>query len=102
MNRLVPFLIGWFIDPPSHSAALPGNTKVYCAHEYTQSNARFCLSRPNTPPALLARAQEITRLRDSNVPTVPTTVQLELDTNPFLMAATVEEFAELRKAKDSF
>ena len=83
------------------SAVLPPATKVYCAHEYTQANARFCLSISSSP-ALVERAAAITKARDQGLPTVPTTIQAELDTNPFMLAASAEEFAVVRKAKDKF
>lgn len=63
---------------------------------------RFAVSRPSASAVLLARAREVTALREAGRPTVPTTIAQELSTNPFLIASTVEEFAELRKAKDQF
>ncbi|MGL4285064.1 MAG: hydroxyacylglutathione hydrolase [Phreatobacter sp.] len=66
---------------------LPAATKVYCGHEYTASNARFSLSVDPDNAALKARADEVTRLRAENRPTLPTTIGRERDTNPFLRAA---------------
>jgi hydroxyacylglutathione hydrolase len=100
----------------SKLAALPDDTVVYCAHEYTQSNAAFALSVEPGNPDLVARAREIDQLRAAGVPTVPTTIGLEKATNPFLrpdsenlrstlgMADedTVAVFAETRRRKDSF
>lgn len=82
-------------------AALPENTKVYCAHEYTLANARFALS-VERHPALEARAAEIFASRERGEWTVPTTIAAELLTNPFLRASGVESFAKLRHAKDAF
>jgi hydroxyacylglutathione hydrolase len=96
--------------------ALPDDTVVYCAHEYTQSNAAFALSVEPGNAELVARSEEIDRLRAAGEPTVPTTIGLEKATNPFLrpdsanLQATVgmEEgdlvavFAETRRRKDSF
>lgn len=96
--------------------ALPPETSVYCAHEYTQSNARFALSVDPDNPALVARAHEIDALRAKGIPTVPTSIGLELATNPFLRptsptlqrslgmegADAVAVFAETRKRKDNF
>ena len=82
--------------------ALPADTTVYCAHEYTLANAEFALSAfPDNDDVKSARlfAQD---LRDENKSTVPTTIRAEKDSNPFLLAKTAEEFAELRKAKDRF
>ncbi len=64
--------------------ALPDDTVVYCAHEYTQANARFALSVEPDNAALVARAREIDELRSRGVPTVPTSIGLEKATNPFL------------------
>jgi hydroxyacylglutathione hydrolase len=97
----------------SRLAALPDETKVYCAHEYTASNARFALS-VDTGPALKARAEAVFAARERGEWTVPTTIGLEKATNPFLraplLAAAVgkagapdyEAFAAVRAAKDSF
>jgi hydroxyacylglutathione hydrolase len=96
--------------------ALPDDTVVYCAHEYTQSNAKFALSVEPGNRALVERSGEIDRLRAGGKPTVPTTIGLEKATNPFLRAdsaelqtnvdrmgaAAVEVFAETRRRKDHF
>ncbi len=96
--------------------ALPPETKVYCAHEYTQSNARFALSVDPDNAALVARAKEIDAMRAKGIPTVPSSIGLELATNPFLRpmseslqrslgmagADPVAVFAETRRRKDSF
>ncbi len=66
--------------------ALPGATRVYCAHEYTQANARFALSLENDNPALRARAAAVDRAREQGRPTVPSTLAEEIATNPFLRA----------------
>jgi hydroxyacylglutathione hydrolase len=82
-------------------AALPDETAVYCAHEYTASNARFALS-VNDDPLLRARAEEIFAARERGEPTVPTTIAREKATNPFLRAGDAQRFAALRAAKDAF
>ena len=71
-------------------AALPDDTTVYCAHEYTASNARFALS-VDDDPALKARADEVFAARERGEPTVPTTIGLEKATNPFLRAPRLAE-----------
>jgi hydroxyacylglutathione hydrolase len=76
-------------------------TRLYCAHEYTQSNARFALSIDERPQ-LKAHAEAIFAARERGEPTVPTTVETELAFNPFLRAKDVEEFASRRLAKDGF
>lgn len=65
-------------------SALPGATRIYCAHEYTQSNIRFALAVEPDNAALLKRAAEVARLRESNRPTVPSTIAAEREVNPFL------------------
>lgn len=93
-------------------AALPDETLVYCAHEYTASNARFALSIDNEP-AVISRCQEVFERRARGEPTVPTTIGLERATNPFLRAqrlapslgaftTSAEAFALVRAAKDTF
>lgn len=90
-------------------AALPDDTTLYCAHEYTQSNARFAVTVDPKNTVLRARAREIDRARAGDEPTVPTTLRAEKETNPFLRApkllpdmADWEAFAEIRTRKDNF
>jgi hydroxyacylglutathione hydrolase len=82
--------------------ALPDATMVYCAHEYTQSNARFAITVEPENKALVARIAEIDARRAQNLPTVPFTIADERATNPFTRAASVAEFASRRAAKDVF
>ena len=98
----------------SRLKALPGETRIYCAHEYTASNARFALHADPENPALQDYAREIATKRAANEPTVPTVLSLEMATNPFLRAddpalqarwgghSPAETFAALRAAKDQF
>lgn len=96
-------------DSLSRVAGLPDDTTVYCAHEYTASNARFALS-VDGDPALKARAEAVFAARERGEPTVPTTIGDEKATNPFLRApllrpnaaSPAQAFAEIRAAKDSF
>lgn len=85
----------------SRLAALPEETAVYCAHEYTASNARFALTVDDAP-ALKARAAEVFAARERGEPTVPTTIAREKATNPFLRAGDAAHFARMRMAKDRF
>jgi len=96
--------------------ALPKETVIYSSHEYTNANAEFALSVDPQNEMLHARAVEITQMRSKNEPTVPTTLELELVTNPFLRAddqsirrhlamtdaSNGDVFAEIRKRKDNF
>lgn len=100
-------------DSLQRLAALPDDTRVYCAHEYTASNARFALS-VDDDPALKTRTGDIFAARERGEWTVPTTIGVEKATNPFLRApqlagrlgltgaADHEAFAAVRAAKDSF
>ena len=83
-------------------AALPEETKVYCAHEYTLSNGRFALTVEPDNRALADRMARVEAARAAGEATVPTTIALERATNPFVRADTVEEFARRRAAKDAF
>ena len=97
----------------SKLAALPDETRVYCAHEYTASNARFALS-VDDDPAVASRAREVFAARERGEPTVPTTIGAEKAANPFLRAprlahrmgvegaSAAEAFAAVRAAKDAF
>ena len=107
------------MDEMHHSlrrlAALPKETRVYCGHEYTLSNARFALTVEPNNEALRRRAAEVEALRDRGGPTLPVTLADELDTNPFLRtgemavrravgmdmdASDAEVFGALRRLKD--
>ncbi|MFK4002428.1 hydroxyacylglutathione hydrolase [Qipengyuania sp. NPDC077563] len=93
---------------------LPPQTTLYCAHEYTQANAKFALHADPENPELAAYAGEIDAKRARGEPTIPTSLERELKTNPFLRADSpemqarwggekpAETFAALRAAKDSF
>ncbi|HEY0926617.1 hydroxyacylglutathione hydrolase [Brevundimonas sp.] len=82
-------------------AAWPDETVIWCAHEYTASNARFTLSLDDRPE-MQARAAGIFAARERGEPTVPTTIGSEKAFNPFLRAADAADFAARRAAKDSF
>ncbi|CAH1650539.1 Hydroxyacylglutathione hydrolase [Hyphomicrobiales bacterium] len=97
-------------------AALPDATRLYCGHEYTQSNARFALAVTPDDPALQKRAAAIDAIRASGKLTIPSTLGEEKATNPFLRAGepaiakaaglesgrAADVFAALRRWKDKF
>jgi len=85
----------------SKLTALPDDTRVYCAHEYTAANARFALSVDDAPE-VRARAAEVFAARERGEPTVPTTIGAEKAANPFLRAGDAMRFGEVRAAKDAF
>lgn len=97
--------------------SLPGNTRVYCAHEYTEANGRFALTIETDNADLQRRVNEVAELRHRNLSTLPSTMALELATNPFLrehspslrqaVAAGENDspavvFAKVRLLKDQF
>jgi hydroxyacylglutathione hydrolase len=81
--------------------ALGDNTAIYCAHEYTLSNARFAVTVEPDNADLAARLADVIALRERGAATVPTTIALERATNPFMRAVSVEELAARRAAKDA-
>lgn len=81
---------------------MPDETTVYCAHEYTEANAEFALTVEKENKALKQRYAEVKSLRKKQIPTVPFLLIEEKQTNPFLLANSVEEFAERRTLKDNF
>ena len=83
-------------------AALPDATKLYCAHEYTLSNAKFALTVEPENEALAAYVARAKALRAKGLPTVPTTVEMEKHTNPFMRAASAARLGQIRQAKDNF
>jgi hydroxyacylglutathione hydrolase len=83
-------------------SALPGDTLVYCAHEYTLTNGLFARTAEPGNAQIARRVAEIEDLRARNVPTIPTTIAQELATNPFLRAQSVAQFRERRSARDVF
>lgn len=81
---------------------LPEDARLYPAHEYTLSNARFAVHADPENQAVASRLTEVRALRDAGKITLPTTVAQERETNPFVRASNAEEFARLRADKDSF
>ncbi|RZJ97707.1 MAG: hydroxyacylglutathione hydrolase [Brevundimonas sp.] len=81
--------------------AWPDETRLWCAHEYTASNARFALSLDDGPE-MTAHAQAIFAARERGEPTVPTTMAVERRLNPFLTAGDASVFGQRRAAKDGF
>lgn len=94
----------------------PGQTRIYCAHEYTQANARFAITVEPDNPDLAERCVAIDTARSRGEPTVPSMLDLEKRTNPFLRphssklqqtvgltgASEVAVFTRIRELKDSF
>jgi len=102
-------------------SALPDNTQVYCAHEYTETNLSFAHSVEPGSQDVIQRAKDVSALRAQGIPSVPTNIKIEKATNPFLRTNSAEImsnikaelessgnpdqteiFAQLRKMKDIF
>ena len=97
-------------------SALLANTLIYCAHEYTLANLRFARAAAPTNPAIAERLQQVEKQRQNGLITLPSTVAIELQTNPFLRteqgalraqlpgqpADGLAAFTELRSWKDRF
>ncbi len=81
---------------------LPPETEVYCGHEYTVNNLRFALAAEPGNQAMKDRLEWARAEREAGRPTIPSTLELEAELNPFLRAASAEEFGELRAWKDGF
>jgi len=82
--------------------ALPDATKLYCAHEYTLSNAKFAVSVDGENPDLLAAITDAKAKRADGLPTVPTSVAVEKKANPFVTAGNALELGRRRALKDKF
>lgn len=78
-------------------AALPGDTRVYCAHEYTEANLRFALACEPDNPDIKRRIEDTRRLRAVGQPSLPSTIALEKATNPFLRCNAPEIIQTLRQ-----
>lgn len=81
---------------------LPDDTKVYCGHEYTASNARFAATVEPENAEIMARKAVVDAARARGEATIPTTIALERATNPFMRAHDAAALGALRSAKDSF
>ena len=96
--------------------SLPGDTKIYCGHEYTKNNIKFCLKFNPNNNHLREKAKELEAKTKGEKPTIPSTIRDEIQTNIFLRyddldvksaldlknASDIEIFTKLRDLKDSF
>ena len=78
-------------------AQLPGDTRVYCAHEYTAANLRFALACEPHNPDVRQRIEQVAQLHAANLPTVPSRIALEKATNPFLRCTQPELIRTLQQ-----
>ncbi|MFK5080903.1 hydroxyacylglutathione hydrolase C-terminal domain-containing protein, partial [Glaesserella parasuis] len=82
--------------------ALPDFVKVYAGHEYTQSNLKFAEAVMATSCSLMEHQERADILRSQHKPTLPSTIGVEKQINPFMQAVTLDEFIILRQKKDNF
>lgn len=116
-GRLFEGTAGEMWDSLAKLRDLPDHTRIYCAHEYTAANGRFAKVLDRDNPALKARIEQVARLNAQGRSTIPTMMEDERATNPFLRAdradiaqavglapgtPPAQVFAELRRRKDVF
>ena len=81
---------------------LPSETKIYCGHEYTLQNSKFCITHDSENISLKKKITEIKDKIKKGLPTIPTTLNEEIECNIFLKANDVKSFSKLRDLKDNF
>jgi len=81
---------------------LPLNTEIYCGHEYTLKNSDFCLKYDSGNKRLISKVENIKKLLAKGRPTIPSTLEEEMQTNIFLRSKNLENFSKLRDLKDNF
>ena len=82
--------------------SLPKETKIYCGHEYTLNNSKFCIKHDSENLELKKKINNISKKIKNGLPTIPTTIKEELDCNIFLRTEDLESFSKLRDLKDNF
>jgi len=81
---------------------LPHDTKIFCGHEYTIQNSKFCMAHDGNNQNLINKIEKIEKKLQDNLPTIPSTIKEELECNIFLRSDNVETFSKLRDLKDNF
>ena len=81
---------------------LPKNTKVFCGHEYTLQNSKFCIAHDENNENLKSKISDIKIKLKSGISTIPSTIKDELECNIFLRSQNIETFSKLRDLKDNF
>jgi hydroxyacylglutathione hydrolase len=81
---------------------LPKNTKVFCGHEYTLQNSKFCMAHDKNNTNLKNKVNNIKIKLKAGLFTIPSTIEDELECNIFLKSHNVETFSKLRDLKDNF
>ena len=81
---------------------LPKNTKIFCGHEYTLQNSKFCLTQDKNNQNLKTKIDDIKVKLKAGLSTMPSTIKDELECNIFLRSHNVKTFSKLRDLKDNF
>jgi len=81
---------------------LPQNTKIFCGHEYTKQNSKFCIANDENNENLKAKISDMELKLKGGLPSIPSTIKDELECNIFLRSNNVECFSKLRDLKDNF
>jgi len=82
--------------------SLPEETKIYCGHEYTLNNSKFCIKHDFENLNLKKKIENLKKQIGDGMPTIPSTIKDELECNIFLRANNLESFSKLRDLKDNF
>ena len=82
--------------------SLPKETKIYCGHEYTLNNSKFCMTHDSNNLNLKNKIEIIKKQIKDGLPTIPSTIKDELDCNIFLRTNDLKSFSKLRDLKDNF
>ncbi|MBD1167262.1 hydroxyacylglutathione hydrolase [Pelagibacterales bacterium SAG-MED09] len=82
--------------------SLPEETKIYCGHEYTLNNSKFCIKYDPENQSLKKKIENLKKKIVAGLPTIPSTIKEELDCNIFLRTQDLETFSKLRDLKDNF
>ena len=81
---------------------LPQRTKIFCGHEYTKQNSKFCMANDKSNKNLKVKINDMELKLKGGLPTIPSTIKDELECNIFLRSNNVESFSKLRDLKDNF
>ena len=81
---------------------LPQNTKMFCGHEYTKQNSKFCIAHDKNNKDLKAKISDVETKLKNGMPSIPSTIKDELECNIFLRSHNLETFSKLRDLKDNF
>ncbi len=115
-GRIFEGTVNQMYDSVMKVKSLPDETKLYCGHEYTEGNLKFCLAYDSNNQELKKRGLEVKELRQKGIPTIPTTILAEKKNNIFFRcsedsiinklglkgASSQEVFKKLRELKDNF